>query len=160
MFAVPRARVASCASFDSVFRLPTMTDTPTPATVLWSCGLRSSPDSCSARHSHSSLSADFTDGRSSVRNGSRSASGTGMRRLVCRSPSSLLPPRSVTAGRQPRLSPFCSGNALEAGQECWTACLVTSLLIGANGGGRTHMAVNRWNLNPVRLPIPPRSHTC
>jgi hypothetical protein len=29
---------------------------------------------------------------------------------------------------------------------------------GANGGGRTHMAVNRWNLNPVRLPVPPRSH--
>ena len=29
--------------------------------------------------------------------------------------------------------------------------------LGANGGGRTHMAVNRWNLNPVRLPVPPHS---
>lgn len=39
-----------------------------------------------------------------------------------------------------------------------TLLLHRLLRLGANGGGRTHMAVNRWNLNPVRLPIPPRSH--
>ena len=34
---------------------------------------------------------------------------------------------------------------------------LSCFVVGANGGGRTHMAVNRWNLNPVRLPVPPRS---
>ncbi len=29
---------------------------------------------------------------------------------------------------------------------------------GAHGRNRTGMAVNRWILSPLRLPIPPRGH--
>jgi hypothetical protein len=34
-----------------------------------------------------------------------------------------------------------------------------NMLDGAKGGTRTRTGVTRWNLNPVRLPIPPLSRS-